>query len=233
MVERIRVLVADDHTLFRKGVRKMLEAEDDIEVVGEAATGREALEKARALMPDVILMDIRMPVDRRGAGKANSPLDGIEATRIIHREMPHIGVVFVTMFEDDETIFRGLQAGGQGYILKNADPETMLRAIRAIAHGESLLGATIAQKVLHQFTARPPHPPLVDDLTPREIEVLKLIAAGRPNKEIARELGISEKTVKNHINNIFSKLHLYDRTQAMLYAIRKGLVRVDETQSPL
>ena len=215
-MDKISVLIADDHTLFRKGVRKMLEAEEDMKVVGEAATGREALEQARALMPDVILMDIKMP-----------DMDGIEATRTLRREMPHIGVIFVTMFEDDEFVFRGLQAGGRGYILKDADPETMLRAIRAVAHGESLLGPTIAQKVLRQFAALPgKQAPLVDELTPRELEVLTLIAEGRCNKEIARELCISEKTVKNHINNIFSKLHLYDRTQAMLYAIRKGLVKI-------
>lgn len=216
-MDEISVLIADDHTLFRKGVRKMLEAEEDLKVVGEAATGRQALEQARALMPDVILMDIRMP-----------DLDGIEATRTLHREMPHIGVIFVTMFEDDEFVFRGLQAGGRGYILKDADPETMLRAIRAVAHGESLLGPTIAQKVFRQFAALPgKQAPLVDELTPREQEVLKLIAEGCSNKEIARELCISEKTVKNHINNIFSKLHVYDRTQAMLYAIRKGLVKIE------
>nr|NIO67942.1 DNA-binding response regulator [Anaerolineae bacterium] len=121
-----------------------------------------------------------------------------------------------------------LQAGGRGYILKDSDPETMLRAIRAVAHGESLLGPTIAQKALRQFSALPgKQAPLVDELTPRELEVLTLIAEGLCNKEIARELTISEKTVKNHINNIFSKLHLYDRTQAMLYAIRKGLVKVE------
>jgi len=216
-MDEISVLIADDHTLFRKGVRKMLEAEEDMAVVGEAATGRQALEQARALMPDVILMDIKMP-----------DLDGVEATRILHREMPHIGIIFVTMFEDDEFVFRGLQAGGRGYILKDADPETMLRAIRAVAHGESLLGPTIAQKVLRQFAALPGRQaPLADELTPRELEVLTLIAEGRSNKEIARELSISEKTVKNHINNIFSKLHVYDRTQAMLYAIRKGLVRIE------
>jgi len=232
-MEKISVLIVDDHTLFRKGVRRMLEAEEDMEVVGEAATGREALEQARALMPDVILMDIRMPPpsgDRHGA-TARPPepaLDGIEATRAIHREMPHIGVIFVTMFEDDEFVFQGLQAGGRGYILKGADPETMLRAIRAVAHGESLLGPRIAQKVLRQFAALPgKQAPLLDDLTPREQEVLTLIAEGLSNKEIAHRLCISEKTVKNHISNIFSKLHVYDRTQAMLYAIRKGLVRIE------
>jgi DNA-binding NarL/FixJ family response regulator len=146
-MDKISVLIVDDHTLFRKGVRKMLEAEEDMKVMGEAATGREALEQARALMPDVILMDIKMP-----------DLDGIEATRTLHREMPHVGIIFVTMFQDDEFVFQGLKAGGRGYILKDADPETMLRAIRAVAHGESLLGPTIAQKALRQFSALPKVP---------------------------------------------------------------------------
>jgi len=216
-MEEIRVLIADDHTLFRKGVRQMVDAEKDMVVVGEAASGIEALEQARSLVPDVVLMDIAMP-----------DLDGIEATRTLCREMPHLGIVFVTMFEDDEFVFRGLQAGGRGYILKDADPETMLRAIRAVAHGESLLGANIARKVMHQFAALPAEQaPLMDDLSPREVEVLKLIADGLRNAEIANALSISEKTVKNHINNIFSKLHVYDRTQAALYAIRSGLVKVD------
>jgi NarL family two-component system response regulator LiaR len=228
-MDKIRVLVADDHTLFRKGVRRMVETEEDMEVVGEAATGREALEQARELMPDVVLMDIRMPEPLASAPgqHAGQALDGIEAARILCREMPHIGIIFVTMSQEDELVFRGLQAGGRGYILKDADPETMLRAIRAVSHGESLLGPTIAERVMRQFTAPPgKQAPLVDELTPREQEVLTLIAGGLCNKDIAGELSISEKTVKNHINNIFSKLHLYDRSQAMLYAIRKGLAQV-------
>jgi two-component system NarL family response regulator len=223
-MDRVSVLIVDDHTLFRTGVRKLLELEEDLRVVGEAATGREALELARELMPDVILMDIKMPDP---AGVPGQALNGIEATRILHREMPHVGIVFCTMFEDDEFVLAGLQAGGRGYILKDDDPETMLRAIRAVAHGESLLGPTIAQKVMRQFSALPgKESALVDDLTPREVEVLKLIAEGLSNREIAEALVISEKTVRNHINNIFSKLHVYDRSQAMLYAIRKGLVKV-------
>jgi NarL family two-component system response regulator LiaR len=220
----VNVLIVDDHTLFRTGVRKMLEMEADMRVVGEAATGREALEQARKLVPDVILMDIKMPDPSADPGQA---LDGIEATRLLCREMPHVGILFCTMFEDDEFVFAGLQAGGRGYILKDADPDTMLRAIRAVAHGESLLGPTIAQKVTRQFAALPgKQTSLVDDLTPRELEVLKLIAGGLSNKEIAQELIISEKTVKNHINNIFAKLHINDRSQAVLYAIREGLVKV-------
>ncbi len=214
-MEEIAVLIADDHTLFRKGVHKMLDAEPDMRVVGEAATGREAVERARELMPDVILMDIKMP-----------DLDGIEATRILKRELPHIRIVFVTMFEDDEFVFRGLQAGGLSYILKESDPETMLRAIRAVAQGETLLSPAIAQKVLRQFAALPARAPLYDELTEREREVLTLIGKGEANKEIARQLSLSEKTVKNHIANIFAKLQVNDRTQAVLYAIRQGLVKL-------
>jgi DNA-binding NarL/FixJ family response regulator len=144
--------------------------------------------------------------------------------------MPHVGIVFCTMYEDDELVFAGLQAGGRGYILKESDPDTMLRAIRAVAHGESLLSPTVAQKVIQQFAALPGEGPgvsaLCDDLTVREIEVLQLIGGGKSNREIAAELVISEKTVKNHISNIYSKLHVCDRTQAALYAIRKGLVKV-------
>ncbi len=215
-MERITVLIADDHALFRKGIRKMLEAEDDMKVVGEAANGVEAVSLARKLMPDVILMDITMP-----------ELDGIEATRALHREMPHVGVVFVTMSADDASVIKGLQAGGRGYILKDANEESMLRAVRAVASGESLLGPSVAEKVMRQFAALDKgESTLVDGLTPREMDVLKAIAEGRSNKEIAVKLSLSEKTVKNHINNIFSKLHLFDRTQATLYAIRTGIAKV-------
>jgi len=215
-MDQISLLIVDDHTLFRRGIRKMLEDESDMLVVGEAANGHDALLMARDLTPDVVLMDIQMP-----------ELDGIEATRALHRELPHVGIVFITMYEDDEFVFRGLQAGGRGYILKDADPETMVRAIRAVANGESLLGAGIAVKVMHHFsTIDRAVNRVVDALTPREVDVLRAIAGGLSNKEIATKLSISEKTVKNHINNILSKLHLFDRTQATLYAIRQGIVKL-------
>ncbi len=215
-MDKISILIVDDHKLFRHGIRKMLEAEEDMLVVGEAANGYEAIQLTRERMPDVVLMDIQMP-----------DMDGIEATRLMHHEMPHLGIVYVTMYENDTFVFRGLQAGGRGYILKDADPDTMLRAIRAVANGESLLGPTIAVKVIEQFTGiEKAHEGAVDNLTPREVEVLKHIAEGQSNKEIAQQLSISEKTVKNHINNILSKLHLYDRTQATLYAIRSGIAKV-------
>jgi two-component system NarL family response regulator len=223
-MDAISILIVDDHTLFRTGIRKMLEAELDMRVAGEAASGQEALVQARKLLPDVILMDIKMPGP---AGGPEPALTGIEATRILHRELPHVGVIFCTMFEDDDFVFAGLKAGGRGYILKDDDPDTMLRAIRAVGHGESLLGPAIAEKVMRQFAALPGRQSaLVDDLTPRETEVLQLIATGQSNQQIAEALTLSEKTVKNHINNIFSKLHVYDRSQAMLYAIRQGLVKV-------
>lgn len=227
-MDTISILIVDDHTLFRTGIRKMLEAEPDMRVLGEAASGHEALAQARKLLPDVILMDIQMPdaVTQHTTGPEKA-LNGIEATRILHRELPHAGVIFCTMFEDDEFVFAGLKAGGRGYILKDDDPDTMLRAIRAVGHGESLLGPAVAEKVLRQFAALPgKQTPLVDDLTSRETEILELIAGGQSNKEIAETLTLSEKTVKNHINNIFSKLHVCDRTQAMLYAIRQGLVKL-------
>ncbi len=215
-MDKISILIVDDHTLFRKGICKMLEGEEDIQVVGEASTGHEALAQARALMPDVILMDIKMP-----------DLDGVEATRILHSEMPHTGIIFCTMFQDDEFVFAGLKAGGRGYILKESEPDTMLRAIRAVAQGESLLSPAIAQKVLRQFSALPgeeTRAPFCEDVTDREREVLVLIGQGHSNKEIAQQLSLSEKTIKNHLYNVFSKLHVNDRTQAVLYAIRKGLV---------
>jgi DNA-binding NarL/FixJ family response regulator len=222
-MDKISIVIADDHTLFRKGVRGMLENEEDMVIVGEAANGNEALDLARKLMPDVVLMDIKMP-----------ELDGVEATRTLHREMPHIGIIFCTMFEEDSMVLAGLKAGGRGYILKDADPETMLRAIRAVANGESLLSPTVAQKVLRQFAALPGEEPLgrdpfCDELTNREREVLTCIGKGQSNKEIAAQLGLCEKTVKNHIANIFSKLHVCDRTQAVLYAIRKGIVKVEQS----
>ena len=218
-MDTISILIVDDHTLFRKGVRKMLECEPDVQVVGEAANGEEALALARGLLPDVILMDIKIP----------DP-NGVEVTRIIHREMPHTGIVFCTMFENDEYVFAALKAGGRGYILKDSDPDTMLRAIRAVAHGESLLSPPIAQKMLDLFGASQNlnpslKAPVLAELTGREREVLALIGKGFSNKEIANQLCISEKTVKNHVSNIFSKLHVYDRTQAVLEAIRSGFLK--------
>jgi DNA-binding NarL/FixJ family response regulator len=217
-LERIRVLLADDHTLFRKGIRNILEEMPDVEVVGEAATGREAVEKSCALVPDVILMDIKMP-----------ETTGIEATRQVLQENPHIGIILVTMYDDPESAFAGMRAGARGYVLKEADPEELRRAVDAAQRGEVMLCPLIADKVLEHFrTGLRPQPPGLpyEQLTNRELEVLRLAADGLTNREIAGRLVISEKTVKNHIANIFSKLNVNDRTQAILYALRQGLVTV-------
>jgi DNA-binding NarL/FixJ family response regulator len=214
-LERIRTLLADDHTLFRKGIRTILEQMENVEVLGEASTGEEVVSLARDLVPDVILMDIQMPL-----------MNGIEATRQILKDNPHIGVVLVTMFDDAESVFSGMRAGARGYVLKEAEPHELRRAIEAAQVGEVLLCPIIAKKVLAQFAEAPRRvqpPSLYEDLTDRELEVLQLAAEGRSNKEIAAALVISEKTVKNHIANIFAKLQVNDRTQAILYALRTGL----------
>ena len=219
-MEPIRVLLADDHTLFRKGVRTLLEQMHDLEVVGEAASGEEVVNQARELVPDVVLMDIKMPI-----------INGIEATRNILQENPHIGVILVTMFDDQESVFSGMRAGARGYVLKEAEPEELRRAIEAAYLGEVILCPIIAKKVLEHFgrepKARQPGVPY-EELSQRELKVLQLAADGLSNKEIAAELVISDKTVKNHIANIFSKLQVNDRTQAILYALRKGLISMSQ-----
>ena len=215
-MDAIRVLLADDHTLFRKGIRTMLDEMPEVEVVGEAASGREALELANQLVPDVILMDIKMP-----------HLSGIEATREILRENPHIGVILVTMFDDPESVFAGMRAGSRGYVLKEAEPEELRRAIEAAHRGEVMLCPIMARKVLRHFAveASPARAQLpYEQLSRRELQVLQLAADGLSNREIAQRLVISEKTAKNHVSNIFSKLNVNDRTQAVVQALRMGLV---------
>ncbi len=218
--EAIRVLLVDDHKLFREGVWSLLQRAEDVQLVGEADTGEEAVRLADELLADVVLMDLKMP----GMG-------GIEATRTIVGRNPHVGVIVVTMFEDDESVFAALKAGARGYVLKDADRGMLLRAVRAVARGEALLGAPIARRVLEQFSWTPPvaprpqrPSPLFDELTPRELEVLRLIAQGLKNRDIAEVLVISEKTVGNHISNIFTKLQVNDRAQAIVRALRGGLV---------
>ncbi len=215
-MDQIRVLLADDHTLFRKGIRIILEQSQDIEVVGEAANGQEAVAEARELVPDAILMDIKMPV-----------INGIDASKAILQENPHIGIVLVTMFDDPESVFAGMRAGARGYVLKEAEPDELRRAIEAAYRGEVILCPIMAKKVLDHFgrgsKVQAPGLPY-EELTQRELQVLQLAADGMSNKDIAGELLITEKTAKNHIANIFSKLQVNDRTQAILYALRKGLV---------
>lgn len=216
MSERIRILVVDDHTLFRNGLRALFQSLPDLEWVGEAASGEQAIRQAEELQPDIVLMDIQMP-SASGALRIN----GIEATRRIVQASPHIGVIIVTMFEDDDTIFAAMRAGARGYVLKGADQEEMLRVIRAVAQGEALFGAPIATRLINFFSA--PQPPQVfPGLSKREREILQLIAQGHNNAEIARQLSISGKTVRNHVSNIFNKLQVADRAQAILRARDAG-----------
>jgi DNA-binding NarL/FixJ family response regulator len=214
-VERtIRILIADDHAVFREGLRFVLGSEPDMEVVGEAATGREAVERAAGLGPDVVLMDIQMP-----------ETNGIEATRRILGANSNVGVVVLTMFEDDDSVFSAMRAGARGYVLKGADPSEILKVVRAVAEGEAYFGAEIARRLTDFFSAPRPASPAepFPELTAREREVLDLIAQGHNNARIARLLFVSPKTVRNHISNIFTKLQIADRTQAILRAREAGL----------
>jgi len=211
MNDLIRILIADDHTLFRDGLRSLFNSLPDIEVAGEAATGEQAISQAEKFQPDVVLMDIQMP-----------GVNGIEATRQIVITSPHIGVVVVTMFEDDDSVFAAMRAGARGYVLKGASQTEMLRVIRAVAQGDALFSAPIATRLMNFFAA--PRPPQVfPELTEREREVLNLIAQGHNNTEIARQLFINIKTVRNHVSNIFSKLQVADRAQAIIRARDAGL----------
>ncbi|MDR7522256.1 MAG: response regulator transcription factor [Armatimonadota bacterium] len=210
-MEKIRVLLADDHALFRRGLASLLANRDDLEVVGEASSGEEAIDRARELMPDVILMDVRMP----GEG-------GLEATRRIKEEMPYVRIVILTVSEDEEDLFAAIKHGAQGYLLKNIDPDDLIACIHQVQRGEAPLAPAMATKILREFSAAAPRPG--PTLTPRERQVLELVARGDANKEIARALQISENTVKNHLRNILEKLHLQNRVQAVMYALREGLI---------
>ena len=215
--EHIRVLVADDHAIIRKGIRAMLAVVPDIEMVGEATNGREAVEQARSLQPDVILMDLVMP-----------EVDGIEAIRRIKAEQPEAHILVLTTFAGEEKIFSAIKAGALGYQLKDSDPDELVSAIRQVCRGESSLHPTIARKVLEELSSPPERPPTPDPLTAREVEVLRLVAQGRDNREIAEMLVISEATARTHVSNILGKLHLASRTQAVLYALREGLTSLDD-----
>jgi DNA-binding NarL/FixJ family response regulator len=210
----IRVLIADDHTLFRDGLRGLLTSMADIQVVGVAASGQEALAKAVALQPDVILMDIQMP-----------DMNGIEATRQILRASPDVGVIMLTMYKDDDSVFAAMRAGARGYVLKGAEQAVLRRALHAVASGESLFSPEIAQRLVSFFANLPPpsQQESFSELTEREREILALIAQGATNTDIAEKLVISLKTVRNHVSNIFSKLQVADRAQAAIRAREAGL----------
>ena len=212
--EALRILLVDDHPLVRNGLRALLASVTDMAVVGEASNGEEAITLAAELQPDIILMDLHMP-----------GLNGIEATRRIVHAHPHIGILVLTMLEDDASVFAAMRAGARGYLLKGADQADVLRAIGVAAHGEAIFSPPIARRLMQYFeNMQPILPPNVfPDLTEREREILGLIARGKSNAEIAGELVLSPKTVSNHVSNIFSKLQVVDRAQAVLRAKQAGL----------
>ena len=212
-MERVTVLLADDHPVVRQGLRTFLELQEDIEVVGEAGDGADAVALAEQLVPDVVLMDLVMPT-----------LDGIEATRRIRHASPATKVIVLTSFAEDDKIFPAIRAGAAGYLLKDAQPQELADGLRRVQRGEGLLDPRVAARVMQELEK-----PKADQqvLTDRELDVLRLLAKGLSNKRIAQELVVSEKTVKTHVSNILAKLHLADRTQAALYAVRERLVELE------
>jgi NarL family two-component system response regulator LiaR len=217
MTSAIRVVIADDHTIVRKGIRAVLRNVPEIEVVGEAADGWEAIAEVEKSQPDVVLMDLMMP-----------RLDGIEAIRRISRDHPEVRILVLTSFAGEDKIFPAIKAGALGYHLKDSSPEELAMGIRQVHHGESSLHPVIARKVLQELSGPMERPPTPDPLTPREVEVLQMVAQGLSNQQIAERLVISETTVRTHVSNILGKLHLASRTQAALYALREGLASLDE-----
>ncbi|MBN1888819.1 MAG: response regulator transcription factor [Thermoflexales bacterium] len=213
----MRVLIADDHAIVREGLRTLIASEPGMEVVGEAADGVEAMFRARSLHPDVILMDMVMP--RK---------NGLEAIRDIKREDPDARILVLTSFAEDDQVFPAIKAGALGYLLKDSSPQQLLQAIRDVYRGESSLHPSIALKLIHELKQPSALPPAGDPLTEREVEVLKLIAQGLENQAIADKLVISAWTVRTHVRNILGKLHLANRTQAALYALREGLAKLSE-----
>jgi two-component system, NarL family, response regulator LiaR len=222
MTVPIRVLIADDHAILRKGIRALLGTEPDIEVVGETADGLETVAQAAALRPDVILMDLLMP-----------KMDGIEATRQITSEQPGIRILVLTSFAADDKVFPAIKAGALGYILKDSGPAELVQAIHQVHQGQPSLEPAIALKMLQELSHPPQRPPTPDPLSEREMEVLRLLAQGKSNREIADQLVITELTVRTHVSNILGKLHLASRTQAALYALKEGLASLDDVPTDM
>lgn len=217
-MQKIRVLLVDDHTLLRQGLRKLLELEPSLEVVGEAENGKEAIFKVRELNPDVVLLDINMP-----------GINGVETTALLKQSHPETKVIMLTIHKDDEYIFEAIKAGASGYLLKDVDTQYLVKAVEAAFRGESIVDPSIASKLLKEFSriSRGGGESTHDSLTEREKEILKLLVQGLSNRDVAEKLFISEKTVKNHISNIFRKLEVTDRTQAVVKALKLGMVKLD------
>jgi DNA-binding NarL/FixJ family response regulator len=214
-IQVARVLIADDQTLFRSGLARLLDEDARVQVVGQAIDGASAVKMAVALKPDVVLMDLKMP-----------QLDGVEATRQIVAADPAIKVLILTTFDADSYVLQALRAGAYGYVLKDSRPDAIVSSILAVMAGERVMASAVANRVIDMITGASTPKEFYDGLTAREIEILKLLAIGQANKQIAYRLNISEKTVRNHVSNMYEKLHIYDRTQAVLYAVRKGLVEL-------
>lgn len=213
----IRILIADDHAVVREGLRSLLNTEPGIDVVGEAEDGYRALELAKALHPDVILLDMVMPHK-----------SGLEVIEELRQNNPDVGILVLTSFADDDMLFPAIKAGALGYLLKNASPRRLLVAIRDVYRGEPSLSSDVAKKLMLEMRRPTPLPPTEEPLTARELEVLRLVAQGHANQEIAEELVIGEGTVRTHVSSILSKLHLANRTQAALYALREGLASLGD-----
>jgi NarL family two-component system response regulator LiaR len=217
MPSPIQVLIVDDHEIVRKGIRALLATKRDIKVVGEARDGAEAVTQAQTLRPDVILMDLMMP-----------KMNGIQATHEITAGQPGVRILILTSFAADEQIFPAIKAGALGYLLKDSSPQELVQAIRQVFRGEPSLDPSVARKVLYEISTPPQKPLTPDPLTAREMEILRLVAQGKSNKEIAGNLVIAEETVHTHVSNILNKLHLASRTQAALYALKEGIASVDD-----
>jgi len=220
MAEKIRVMLVDDHAIVRKGIAALLATESDFEVVGEASDGAEAVAKAQALRPDVVLMDLVMP-----------KIDGIEATRQITSQVDGVRVLVLTSFVADDKVFPAIKAGALGYLLKDSGPLELLQSIRQVYRGLPSLDPSVASKVLFELAHPSKLQPTTDPLTGRELEVLRLVAQGCSNREIAEKLVIAELTVSTHVSNVLGKLHLASRTQAALFALREGLASIDDIPS--
>ena len=216
MADPIRILIADDHAIVRSGLRALMETVDGIDVIGEAADGQEAVKRVLGHRPDVVLMDLEMPV-----------LDGIQAIGQIVEQAPATRILVLTSFATDDRVFPAMKAGALGYLLKDSEPAALIDAIRQVHRGESSLHPKIARKLIQELSRPAAQPPTADPLTPREVEVLQLIAQGLGNQEIADTLIIGEATVRSHVSNILGKLHLASRTQAALYALRAGYASLD------